>query len=75
MSMQDKDFDGVARACRTLGVDSVTFTTLEDLKQVVIAKGRERTGCAGLADLLSARLTRLNPADASKIRERLRRAN
>ncbi len=68
-----RDADAIARACRTLGLNPTKFADVEALTQAVIARGREQVGCAGLADLIAARLAQLEPDYARDMHERWRR--
>lgn len=68
-----RDADAIARACRTLGVNPTRYDDVETLTQAVIARGREQLGCAGLADLIAARLSQLEPDYARSMHDRWRR--
>jgi hypothetical protein len=68
-----KDADGIARACRTLGLNPTMFETMDALTAAVLARGRERAGCAGLAELIAARLCQIDPDYARSMQERWRR--
>ncbi len=65
-----KDADGIARACRTLGLNPTMFETMDDLTAAVLQRGRERAGCAGLAELIAARLIQIQPEYARSMQER-----
>lgn len=68
-----RDADAIARACKTLGVNPTKYDDVEKLMQAVIARGREQLGCAGLADMLAARLSQLEPEYARTMHARWRR--
>lgn len=64
---------GLAHACRTLGIEAPSFTSVEDLEQMVLARGREKPGCAGLAELAAACVHRLPDEAVESLREALRK--
>lgn len=68
-----RDADGIARACRTLGLNPTGFDSINALTQAVLQKGRERIGCAGLADLVAARLAQVEPDYARSMQDRWRK--
>jgi hypothetical protein len=54
-------------------LNPTSFDDVEKLTEAVRAKGREQIGCAGLADLVAARLTQLEPEYARSMHARWRK--
>ena len=49
------------------------FDTMDDLTVAVLQRGRERAGCAGLAELIAARLCQIQPDYARAMQDRWRK--